>query len=71
MSIIFPQLFSADGAWTDWSSYGACSQTCGDGTQYRTRTCTNPTPVGDGADCVGDSSESQACQDDPVCPSKY
>ncbi|MBA7626508.1 hypothetical protein ES703_33959 [subsurface metagenome] len=45
-----------------WSSWGACSVSCGGGTQ--TRTCTNPIPSCGGAECVGDSSQScntQAC----------
>ncbi|HPR91464.1 MAG TPA: hypothetical protein PK547_01895 [Candidatus Paceibacterota bacterium] len=43
-----------NGGWTDW---GACSKSCGGGTQ--TRTCTNPTPANGGAECEGESS--QAC----------
>ncbi len=44
----------------EWSLWGACSLSCGGGTQ--TRTCTAPSCGG--ADCVGDSSQScntQAC----------
>lgn len=40
-----------------WSGYGACSATCGGGTQ--TRTCTNPAPANGGATCAG--SDTQAC----------
>jgi hypothetical protein len=43
-----------NGGWSDW---GACSLTCGGGTQ--TRTCTNPAPANGGANCTGASS--QAC----------
>lgn len=45
-----------------WSAFGACSATCGGGTQ--TRTCTNPTPSNGGATCSGVSSQpcnTQAC----------
>ena len=45
-----------DGGYTAW---GACSVACGGGTQ--TRSCSNPTPVGTGADCSGLGSASQAC----------
>jgi len=52
-----------DGGWTDW---GACSVSCGGGTQ--TRTCTNPPPNECGAVCSGASS--QACNTQP-CPTPY
>ncbi len=45
-----------------WSGWGACSATCGGGTQ--TRTCTNPAPANGGAACSGPSSQAcntQAC----------
>jgi hypothetical protein len=52
-------LGSVNGGWSGW---GACSATCGGGTQ--TRTCTNPTPTNGGLPCSGSSSQScntQAC----------
>lgn len=52
-----------DGGWSVWSAFGACSATCGGGTQDRSRSCTNPAPAMGGADCVGASSESQACNE--------
>ncbi|WAR18811.1 HMCN1-like protein [Mya arenaria] len=55
------------GGYTLWSSWDACSATCDDGTQSRTRSCTNPEPQNGGLNCVGDSSESQSCNDGP-CP---
>ena len=45
-----------------WSGWGACSNTCGAGTQYRT--CTNPAPSCGGT-CSGDSS--QVCTDTSGC----
>ncbi|MBI3888402.1 thrombospondin type-1 domain-containing protein [Candidatus Nomurabacteria bacterium] len=36
---------TVNGGWTAWSAWGACSQSCGGGTQTATRTCTNPTPA--------------------------
>ena len=41
-----------------------CSSTCGEGTRTRTRTC--PGPVS----CIGDSTQSDNCPDNPPCDSK-
>ena len=41
--------------WTEWSSYGACSTTCGGGTQTRSRSCPDST-------CDGQRTQSQACE---------
>ncbi|XP_062578063.1 coadhesin-like isoform X1 [Saccostrea cucullata] len=56
------------GGWSQWSPFSHCSNTCGDGRKYRTRTCSNPRPVNGGADCVGLSSESIACRHRRQCP---
>ncbi len=47
-----------NGGWSDWSN---CNVSCGGGTQ--TRTCTNPSPSGGGADCPGSppSTQTQSC----------
>lgn len=63
-------LFSVDGMWADWGSWGTCSTTCGGGNQNRTRNCTNPEPQYGGADCVGNAQDSpQTCNTNP-CPSE-
>ena len=62
-------LFSVDGSWTAWNSYGACDVTCGSGTQTRSRDCINPPPLHGGADCAGNNTESQQCNAGN-CPSK-
>ncbi|XP_065939071.1 uncharacterized protein [Magallana gigas] len=56
-----------DGGLSDWSAWGTCSQTCGSGTQTRTRACNKPTREGSGRDCTGSLSESQACNTN-LCP---
>ncbi|XP_052703574.1 A disintegrin and metalloproteinase with thrombospondin motifs adt-1-like [Crassostrea angulata] len=56
-----------NGGWAGFGSYGACSKTCGGGTQTRSRTCTNPAPQWGGDNCPGSSTESQACNTN-ACP---
>ena len=50
-----------DGGWSDFEDWSDCSAECGGGTQTRTRTCSNPEPALGGADCEGESSEVQEC----------
>ena len=50
-----------DGGWSEFGDWSQCSADCGGGTQTRTRTCTNPAPANEGADCVGDATETQDC----------
>ena len=50
-----------DGVYSAWSGYSSCTVSCGGGTYTRTRTCTNPAPQYGGADCVGATSETTAC----------
>lgn len=57
-----------DGGWTDWSEWSQCSADCGGGTQLSTRTCTNPAPQYGGQDCVGDSTQTQACNTQACAP---
>lgn len=49
-----------DGGWTEWNC-GACSVSCGGGTQSCARTCTNPVPQNGGASCVGPTTTEQIC----------
>ena len=46
-----------------------CSAACGGGTREGTRTCTNPAPSNGGADCAGEITESEACNEED-CPGK-
>ena len=58
-----------NGGWSAWSAWGACSVSCGGGTQARTRTCTNPSPACGGASCSGSATESQSCNTQACAPS--
>lgn len=55
-----------DGGWSAWGEWSECSATCGKGRQRRTRTCTEPSPVNNGAMCPGDSQAFIACG--TLCP---
>ena len=57
-----------NGAWSDWSAFGDCSQTCGRGTRSKTRTCSNPAPQNGGSDCPGEDNLSEDCTLVQNCP---
>lgn len=50
-----------NGGWSEWGNWGRCSQTCGSGSQTRSRTCTNPPPSNGGSACQGISVHSRPC----------
>ncbi|GFN97235.1 sco-spondin-like [Plakobranchus ocellatus] len=54
-----------DGVWTAWGPWHACSVTCGNGTQVRTRDCHGP--FYDGQDCDGPANDTRDCMDQH-CP---
>ena len=56
-----------DGGWSDFGDWSECSEYCEGGTQTRTRTCTNPAPANEGAECEGDAEETRECNTGP-CP---
>ena len=58
-----------DGNYSAWSSFSACSRTCGNGTQFRTRDCNEPLPHFGGRDCstLGPSNDTRVCNMRP-CP---
>ena len=58
-----------DGGYTPWSNFTHCSKSCGNGTQFRNRNCTNPEPRYGGATCsrFGPRTETRHCNEHP-CP---
>eukprot|EP00058_Branchiostoma_floridae_P028482 XP_002613973.1 hypothetical protein BRAFLDRAFT_67461 [Branchiostoma floridae] len=57
-----------DGNWSQWTSWSGCDATCGFGKQSRSRRCDNPSPLGGGAGCAGESEETQVCVTGQPCP---
>ncbi|XP_078382159.1 mucin-like protein isoform X2 [Oculina patagonica] len=63
---------SVHGGYSQWSYWSLCSQSCGQGTQYRYRSCTNPRPAHRGRGCsrLGPVTESRTCNSHR-CPVLY
>jgi semaphorin 5 len=57
------------GAWTEWSAWSQCSQSCGMAVKTRRRTCGNPKPAHGGRVCVGIDRDEIYCSNLPPCPS--
>lgn len=51
----------ADGNWSAWSDWAACSVSCGRGMKARTRNCSDPPPVNGGDECIGISVQRAHC----------
>ncbi|MBU4536884.1 thrombospondin type-1 domain-containing protein [Patescibacteria group bacterium] len=62
---------AVNGGWSAWSGWSACTAVCGGGTQYVTRTCSNPYPAYGGADCVGSYIAYQSCNTAACCVASY
>lgn len=60
-------LLTVDGGWSSWADSNSCSVTCGSGSIFRLRTCTNPTPQNGGKTCEGLPFERHTCNEGP-CP---
>ena len=58
-------LFLVPGVYTPWGNWSACSVSCGEGSQRRSRSCTNPPPQHGGPTCseqgLGEATEDQPC----------
>ncbi|CAH1801014.1 unnamed protein product [Owenia fusiformis] len=51
-----------NGNWGQWSGWGDCNKTCGDGgVRNRTRSCNNPSPEHGGNECPGSAVEHKTC----------
>ena len=53
-------------SWTSWTEWTQCSASCGSGSRLRTRACN-----GDSSLCVGDSTETEACETTTDCQGAY
>ncbi|XP_043933631.1 A disintegrin and metalloproteinase with thrombospondin motifs 7-like [Protopterus annectens] len=56
-----------DGGWGAWSSWNACTRTCGAGVQNAERQCNNPVPKYGGRYCLGERKRYRICNIKP-CP---
>ncbi|XP_030052234.1 SCO-spondin [Microcaecilia unicolor] len=50
-----------DGAWSPWGSWSTCSESCGVGSRYRLRECSNPAPQNGGRECLGPDQQQRVC----------
>ena len=58
------------GGWSDWTEWGQCSETCGEGLAERSRTCDSPLAQHGGRKCTGKDSDRQSCNLKP-CARKF
>ena len=58
-----------NGGWSSWSSWTSPNQSCGLGSQERSRNRTRPSPSYGGKPCQGAKREIQMCNKQP-CPGK-
>lgn len=67
INMIYVFVSQVNGGWAEWTVWGSCSVSCGEGWRRRTRRCNNPPPSNSGADCEGTTYEDQLCSTVP-CP---
>ena len=57
----------SDGGWTAWTAWNRCDVSCGNGSETRVRSCTNPVPRNGGKHCSGSTVDARSCTEAP-CP---
>ncbi|XP_077188775.1 hemicentin-1 isoform X2 [Paroedura picta] len=67
MQVCSEQDCPVNGKWAPWSSWTACSVSCGGGTRQRTRDCSDPLPQYGGHKCEGNDIQIDFCNSD-LCP---
>ena len=60
-------LYLVNGQWGFWSSWSACTETCGSGRTTRNRECNNPPPSNGGSFCDGAIGQNKHCMVE-FCP---
>ena len=62
-------LFTVDGGYGQWSSWGTCSKTCDSGTQTRSRACDTLNSAYRGQSCrlLGQSTDTKSCSNANPC----
>ncbi|XP_052084656.1 neurotrypsin-like [Mytilus californianus] len=53
--------YVVSGNWGQWTAWGMCSFSCGNGNQSRRRRCNSPIPSAGGSDCNGTNIQTQTC----------
>ena len=68
--MLFPKS-GINGNWSSWSPWSTCATngTCPLGQKQRTRSCTNPSPIGNGSPCLpaNGNIETQPCTTNETC----
>ena len=62
--------FVVDGNWANWGEWSECSVSCDEGMKVRDRTCTDPSPAGEGRICDGFGTEIRHCYKTPCAGMK-
>ncbi|KAG2469773.1 HMCN2 protein, partial [Polypterus senegalus] len=60
-------ILKVQSGYSDWTAWGPCSASCGQGVQERTRLCNNPIPSNGGRPCEGKDTETRMCHS-KLCP---